>query len=185
MGRLKKFNREEVLERALPQFWAQGFSGTVVQDLEKATGVNKSGLYSEFKDKEDLFLASLRHYYQEVEKKLSSSALPLGWENIESMLKSVAQPPAGRRRGCFGVNSMRELELLPDKAREIVSDFRSRMRRQIKKNIVASGCKSSPDALADMVLTFFSGICIEQNLNQSKASSLRKIEDFVRLIRSA
>ena len=64
MGRPKKFNREGVLDRAIPVFWKHGFANTTVQDLEQATGVNKSGLYTEFKDKEDLFLASLERYAQ-------------------------------------------------------------------------------------------------------------------------
>src|SRR5882757_9412904 len=60
MGRPRQFNREGVLDRAtISVFWKHGFANTTVQHLEEATGVNKSDLYSEFKDKEDLFLASL------------------------------------------------------------------------------------------------------------------------------
>jgi AcrR family transcriptional regulator len=51
MGRPKNFSREGVLEKALPVFWKHGFADTSLQDLEKATGVNKSGLYVEFADK--------------------------------------------------------------------------------------------------------------------------------------
>ena len=64
MGRPKGFNREEVLEKAMPVFWKHGFADTSLQDLERATGVNKSGLYTEFRDKEDLFVACLRHYQE-------------------------------------------------------------------------------------------------------------------------
>jgi AcrR family transcriptional regulator len=59
MGRPKEFNRDGVLARAIPVLWKQGFANTTVQHLERATAVNKSGLYTEFKDKEDLFLPSL------------------------------------------------------------------------------------------------------------------------------
>jgi len=62
MGRPKNFSREGVLEKALPVFWKYGFADTSLQELEKATGVNKSGLYAEFADKGDLYLESLRHY---------------------------------------------------------------------------------------------------------------------------
>ena len=62
MGRPKNFSREEVLEKAMPVFWKHGFADTSLQELERATGVNKSGLYTEFRDKEDLFVACLRHY---------------------------------------------------------------------------------------------------------------------------
>ena len=56
MGRPKSFSREEVLEKAMPVFWKHGFADTTLQDLKRATGVNKSGLYTGFRDKEDLFV---------------------------------------------------------------------------------------------------------------------------------
>jgi len=48
----------------MPVFWKHGFADTSLQDLERATGVNKSGLYTEFRDKEDLFVECLRHYLE-------------------------------------------------------------------------------------------------------------------------
>src|SRR3984957_14329594 len=62
MGRPKNFSRQAVLEKALPVFWRRGFADASLHELEQATGVNKSGLYSEFEDKEDLFVQSLRYY---------------------------------------------------------------------------------------------------------------------------
>jgi hypothetical protein len=41
--RPKNFSREEVLEKAMPVFWKHEFAVTCLQDLERATGVNKSG----------------------------------------------------------------------------------------------------------------------------------------------
>jgi TetR/AcrR family transcriptional regulator, copper-responsive repressor len=87
MGRPKKFNRQGVLERALPVFWRRGFADANLHELEVATGVNKSGLYSEFEDKEDLFTQSLRYYLESLEKKGLLTAAPLGWNNIERFLK--------------------------------------------------------------------------------------------------
>src|SRR5712664_1647232 len=86
MGRPKQFNREGVLDRAIPVFWKHGFANTTVQDLEQATAVNKSGLYTEFKDKEDLFLASLQRYAQTRGAEILT-AQPLGWGNIERFLR--------------------------------------------------------------------------------------------------
>jgi len=87
MGRPKKFNRQGVLKKALPVFWRRGFAEASLHELEVATGVNKSGLYSEFKDKEDLFMQSLRYYLESLEQKGLLTAQPLGWNNIERFLK--------------------------------------------------------------------------------------------------
>jgi AcrR family transcriptional regulator len=48
-----------VLEKAMPVFWKHGFADTSLQELERATGVNKSGLYTEFRDKGNLFVREI------------------------------------------------------------------------------------------------------------------------------
>src|SRR6202048_4106993 len=96
MGRPKNFNRQAVLEKALPVFWRQGFADASLHELEQATGVNKSGLYSEFKDKEDLFVQSLRYYLESLEKQGLLTAEPLGWHNIERFLKTAPGSMTGQ-----------------------------------------------------------------------------------------
>jgi AcrR family transcriptional regulator len=112
MGRPKNFSREEVLEKAMPVFWKHGFADTSLQELERATGVNKSGLYTEFRDKEDLFVACLRHYLESQGKRGLLTKEPLGWKNIENFLKN-GPLSKGEQQGCFSVNSMREFAILP------------------------------------------------------------------------
>ena len=87
MGRKKNFSRESVLDKTIQVFWELGYADTSLQDLEKATGVNKSGLYSEFTGKEDLYLASLIQYLAGVQRQDWLTAEPLGWSNIERFLK--------------------------------------------------------------------------------------------------
>src|SRR5258708_8198950 len=103
MARPKSFSREEVLEKALPVFWKHGFSDTSLQDLERATGVNKSGLYTEFRDKEDLFVACLRHYLESQEKRGLLTKEPLGSNNFEIFLKYVPLN-RGKHQGSFSAN---------------------------------------------------------------------------------
>src|SRR5258708_34621391 len=121
MGRPKNFSREEVLEKAMPVFWKHGFGDTSLQELERATGVNKSGLYSEFQDKEDLFVACLRHYLESQEKRGFLTREPLGWKNVENFLKN-GPLNKGEQQGCFSVNSMREFAILLDEAYAVVTD---------------------------------------------------------------
>jgi hypothetical protein len=47
----------------------------------------------------------------------------------------------------------------------------------------ARGSRDDNDSLAGLVITFFSGICLEQNLGPDRARITRKIEDFMQLIR--
>jgi AcrR family transcriptional regulator len=183
MGRPKGFSREEVLEKAMPVFWKHGFADTTLQELEQATGVNKSGLYTEFRDKEDLFVACLRHYLESQGKRGLLTKKPLGWKNIESFLKNG---PLNKeeQQGCFSVNSMREFAILPDEAYGVVTENRALIERLLGMNIEAENTEMAPSAIAEMVLSFFSGLCIERNLKSGKASSTRKIDNFMTALRS-
>jgi AcrR family transcriptional regulator len=183
MGRPRNFSREDVLERALPVFWRHGFSDTSLQDLERATGVNKSGLYTEFRDKEDLFVACLRQYLESQKKRGLLTKEPLGWKNIETFLKN-GPLNKGEEQGCFSVNSMREFAILPDEAYAVVTENRTLLQRLLAMNIEAEEPNMAPSAIAEMVLSFFSGLCIERNLKSAKASSTRKIENFMTALRS-
>ena len=183
MGRPKNFRREEVLEKAMPVFWKHGFSDTSVQELERATGVNKSGLYSEFRDKEDLFVACLRHYLEGQEKRGLLTKKPLGWNNVGAFLKH-GPLNKGERKGCFSVNSMREFAILPHQAHAIVAKNRARLQQLLARNIAAEKPRMDPNAIADMVLSYFSGVCIERNLKSGKGALTRKTETFMKVLRS-
>jgi TetR/AcrR family transcriptional regulator, copper-responsive repressor len=181
MGRRKKFSREGVLDKAIPVFWQHGFADASLQDLEKATGVNKSGLYAEFKDKEDLFVASLRHYLVTLNAEEIMSTQPLGWSNVEQFLK-YSHGCRGQK-GCFSVNSMREYAVLPPEARELMKGSLVLLKRLLLKNIQAEKSTMEPDMIADAILTYFSGLCLEQNLAPSRPGITRKIESFMKMIR--
>ena len=183
MGRPKGFSREEVLEKAMPVFWKHGFADTSLQELERATGVNKSGLYSEFRDKEDLFVACLRFYLESQEKRGLLTKKPLGWDNVATFLK---HGPLNKeeQKGCFSVNSMRELAILPDEAQVIVAESRATLQSLLAMNIKAEKPRMDPRLIAEMVLAFFSGLCIERNLKSAKASPTGKIESLMKVLRS-
>src|ERR1700730_11040053 len=182
MGRPKNFSREGVLEKALPIFWKYGFADTSLQKLEKATGVNKSGLYAEFADKGDLYLESLRHYSKKRQEEEFLTAKPLGWKNIERFLKLGPCSLEGQK-GCFSVNSMNQFAVLPSAAQEIVSKGRSFLKDLMARNVEAEKPRMTPTVLAAMLLTFFTGISMEQHLKGSKASMNRKADGCMRVVR--
>jgi TetR/AcrR family transcriptional regulator, copper-responsive repressor len=182
MGRPKNFNRKGVLDKALPVFWKYGFADTSLQKLEKATGVNKSGLYAEFADKGDLYLESLRHYARKRQQEKFLTAKPLGWRNIERFLKLAPYSLEGQK-GCFAINAMSQFAVLPPAAQEIVSKSRAFIKDLIARNVEAGKPRMKPVVLTEMILTFFTGIAMEQYLNNSTASMSRKVDDFMKAVR--
>lgn len=180
MGRPRKFSRETVLEKALPAFWQYGFAGTSLQHLEQATGVNKSGLYSEFKDKEDLFLHSLMYYYEHRGAPQILNASPLGWDNIERFLR-LASPQANGCVGCFSVNALREFASLSEASRKLLIECHRRLLPELAVNIRAENPKLAPEVIADIVMVFFSGVCVESVLHPAERND--SIEHFMQAVR--
>ena len=183
MARPRNFSREGVLEKALPVFWKHGFSDASLQELEKATGVNKSGLYAEFSGKEELFLESLRFYLDRLPSLRFLVAEPLGWHNIEQFLKLGPGNTEGQK-GCFAISSMRELAILPPAAIDILGRNRVQLKQLIAKNIEAENPKLAVHDLAGMVMTFFAGLSVEQNLKSTRASIVRKVDNLMQILRS-
>ena len=181
MGRPRTFNREEVLEEAMKVFWRRGFADTGMHDLELATGVNKSGLYAEFKDKNDIFLSALKHYHSTRKARAMLSVEPLGWDNIERYLRQV-ESTVREGKGCFNVNTLRELALLPDDVREAVLKSRAELKALFSQNIKAARPERDPEALTEILSTFFSGLCIEQNGDFGDPKD--KVGSFVTMLRS-
>jgi TetR/AcrR family transcriptional regulator, transcriptional repressor for nem operon len=62
MPKSKSHTRDELIDKAMWLFWWNGFEATSMDDLVKATGVSRHGIYQESSGKEGLFLACLDNY---------------------------------------------------------------------------------------------------------------------------
>ncbi|MFA6177132.1 MAG: helix-turn-helix domain-containing protein [Phycisphaerae bacterium] len=62
MARIREFDPDVALDKAMKVFWRKGYANTSIEDLVSATGVSRYGLYDEFENKHGLFLAALDRY---------------------------------------------------------------------------------------------------------------------------
>ena len=106
---------------------------------------------------------------------------PLGWQNINDFL--LQSCPAGDTRGCLAINSLRELSIVCSEAHDVLSSRLEALKRLIAKNVAATSVKANADLVADIILTFFTGLCMEQNLSRKRAASGRKIEGLMKILR--
>jgi TetR/AcrR family transcriptional regulator, copper-responsive repressor len=174
--------RTGCVKKALPVFWRCGFADTSLHELEQATGANKSGLCSEFNGKEDLFVQSLRYYQDNLGLGQLLVSEPLGWDNIERLLKARSRNRQSLK-GCFAVNSMRETAILPREAVDLLTQGRSRLKELIAKNIAAEKPGAKAHVLAELVLAFFTGLRMEHNVSSSQAGFEREVDEFMKLMR--
>lgn len=164
-------------------FWQRGYANTSLQELERATGVNKSGLYAEFAGKDDLFLSSLRHYIAERAGEGQLTPLPPGWRNVEALLRTGPACAPGRR-GCFAIDSLRECAALPPEAAGIVAASQSTMLALITQNIAAEATRLPARDLADIVWVFFTGLCVEMHADPAPRARSRKIRQFMDMLKA-
>jgi TetR/AcrR family transcriptional repressor of nem operon len=64
MGRRKKYDEAEALEKAMYLFWRNGYDSVKTRDLADAMGINQYSLYASFQSKEALFVSALEQYLQ-------------------------------------------------------------------------------------------------------------------------
>ena len=108
---------------------------------------------------------------------------PLGWNNVEGFLKACYG--SWGQKGCFSVNSMREFADIPPKTRQIMIANMTKAHQFLIDNLAAArGGTDDNESLADLIIMFFCGICLEQNLDPDRARITKKIDAFMRLIRA-
>ena len=109
MPRPREFDYEQALDGAMELFWANGYEGTSLSDLEVALGVGRQSLYNVFGDKRHLFLASLDRYRRQASEALTRLASGDGGiDAIRDYFHTSVDLLAGHgdRRGCFVARSL-------------------------------------------------------------------------------
>ncbi|WP_327668772.1 MULTISPECIES: TetR/AcrR family transcriptional regulator [unclassified Streptomyces] len=99
MAGKKQFDVGVALDAAMAQFWRAGHADTSVDDLSRATGLNRSSLYSSFGDKDALYLRCLDRYaarygtrYDQALSRASEEPLQAVREFFEVTLQRIADP---------------------------------------------------------------------------------------------
>ncbi|WP_375688654.1 TetR/AcrR family transcriptional regulator [Pseudooceanicola sp. LIPI14-2-Ac024] len=95
MARPARYDRDEVLERALELFWAKGYHATSLKDLEQALDMRPGSIYAAFGSKEALFGETLKLYATHSREEFRA-VLEAGPTPIAALAAYV------RRLGCAG-----------------------------------------------------------------------------------
>jgi AcrR family transcriptional regulator len=168
-GRPRSFDREEALRRAMEIFWALGYEGATLTDLQEAMGgITAPSFYAAFGSKESLFREAVELY-----KKTAGAPMlraltegPTARESVEAMLyaavESFSRP--NTPHGCMlitgAINCMRANREVEDHLRDMRSRRQGIIRRRLRRGVTEGDLPPGLDltALASFYTTVLDGL---------------------------
>jgi len=137
MGRPREFDAEAALSAIMEVFWARGYEGTSLSDLESATGLRKGSLYAAFGDKRAMYLQSLALYDRTaIDATVARMAGPEeAMVRIDRLLTAAIGADTGRRPnpGCFLCNAALDMAASDRDARRMVQASFGRLETALEK----------------------------------------------------
>jgi len=91
LGRPREFNEDDVLTDIMSVFWRNGYEGTGLAQIIKATGLQKGSLYKAFENKQDMYVKALAHYEKNIVDKAVKSLIsgsPPPFERVKAFLST-------------------------------------------------------------------------------------------------
>ena len=187
MARVKEFDEDAVLDKAVALFWSKGYNGTSAQDLVDHLEISRSSLYGTYGDKRTLFLKSLQRYRE----KMSGSFIKMieesddAEETITAIFKSLLAESRDDSipKGCFMVNSTVELASFDEEIADLI--------RENEKSVVEALCHAiqkgkdagqfgNPNSAQSLARFLFNSITGLRVAARSGAGSTEAMNDIIK-----
>lgn len=157
-------------------FWRQGYDRASIEDVVKATGMNRYALYNAFGGKRELFLAALDEYHQERKNVFVTTlnqpdAPPM--DAIRRVVEFAISEMAERETGCLMCNVANEMSgkdpVIAERVGAYLAEIemascealtRAEARGELATNI-------TPQAAAKMVVTVILGLGVRAKAGAS------------------
>jgi TetR/AcrR family transcriptional regulator, copper-responsive repressor len=192
-GRPRAYDPDEALVQARDAFWDGGYTGTSLDDLSNATGMNRPSLYGAFGDKRALYLETLGRYRElgrEAMKEALSYEVPLAEALRRVFARAISLYLAGRQgaRGCFLIGTAATESVRDAKIRsvfaaglhELDDQLEARLRHALEQGEIVSDI--DPAALARVVCGVMNSLALRARAGDSRAVLEATAEATVRLV---
>ena len=192
-GRPRAYDPEAALKQATDTFWKTGYSGTSLDSISAATGMNPPSLYAAFGNKRALYLEALAHYWElslAASREALAEDLPLGESLILAYdaALSIYFSGKGSARGCFVIGTavtetLEDAEIRKSVAaglRAIDADFEARFRTAIDRGELRPD--ADPAALAIIASAVMHSIAIRARAGIPRAELRETARKAVRVV---
>lgn len=186
MSRVKEFNQDDVLTKAMNLFWEQGYTNTSMQELVDVMQINRGSIYATFGDKHSLFLRVLEYYHQYIEEQFidvvtDSKDLRTKLNEVFSFFLKThdEQQP----KGCLIVNSATELAQVDPDVNAIINDYMQQETNLILKILKKATYELMPsislETLANRLQLALIGIRVSIKLDTKSEILTKIVEDII------
>ena len=186
MGRDKKYDRDDVLDKATGLFWQNGYQATSMADIVRVTGLNTASMYKEFGDKNGLFEGVLQYYRKNImAPRIEILTNSPNMKGVEAFLKNVVDGATKETyRGCLMMNHLAQKHTISPDAMRLIEDFTTTTERLVEaalRNAQADGdlaAGKDPAALASYIMCCIHGMVL-YGRHQKKKAALQRIHGTI------
>jgi TetR/AcrR family transcriptional repressor of nem operon len=131
MVRTRTFDPSTALKQAVELFASKGYSETSMEDIVRATGVSRYGIYGTFGSKRELFEQALDRYADSMGKQAFLRLLEPGAsiDHIRRIFQERVEDMCCQEenKGCLFIHTAMELAPQDDDLRDVLQKFMRRM----------------------------------------------------------
>ncbi len=169
--------RAKIIRQAAELFNQQGYAGSSISDIMKATGLKKGGIYNHFKSKDELALEAFDYAYNQVSQRIWSVVKTKrhAIERLQAMVSSYLifsdDPPIAG--GCPILNTAIETDdtdsPLRDRALQAMKSSRSLIVRILQTGIEKGEVRPTiePDTVATIIFSILEGAIMMSKLERN------------------
>jgi len=192
MPRVKLFDENEVLSKAMNLFWKQGYSSTSVQDLVTHLGINRASIYDTYGDKEKLFFRAFEYYRKTNTEGIanffdSETNVKQGFKRLFEMAIDESVRDSDNK-GCFVVNTTTELIPGDEKIYNILKEnritFEHLFFEYLLKGESAGQFKKGKDlkSIAALLFTLYNGLKVVSKVQSNKKELVNSVNVALTLL---
>ncbi len=192
MPRVKQFDEEEVLQKAVLIFWRKGYYNTSIQDLVDFLGVNRASLYNTFGGKKKLFDKAFEQY-RKVNHEGFTNFLNTQ-ENVKDALRMVFTKIINDdcsdkdRKGCLIANTTTELLPTDKKLQKLITQhklntekaFFDLLSRGVKKGQISKD--TDLETISRLLYTLMTGLRVVSKTKPTFEESMTSVEAVLELL---
>ncbi len=192
MPKVKLFDENEILKKAMELFWKKGFHATSIQDLVTFLGISRSSIYDTYGGKNELFNKSFQLYI--TTNVVGFTNFLNQQKNVKIGLRKLFQMAIEQsvtdtdKKGCFVVNTTTELvpgdikiqNVIKENKDVFVSLFYNFLLKGEQNGEITKG--KNLKSIASLYFTLYNGIKVISKVQSNSKELLNSVDTVLTLL---